>query len=75
MFAGIIDLGSRDVKIAAFDGEGWFLGSYGSMDFYRRFGQSTKRPALDMEALELDNAVQVVVTGYGRLALRLRGPR
>ncbi|MDD2497451.1 MAG: acyl-CoA dehydratase activase [Desulfitobacteriaceae bacterium] len=69
-----IDLGSRNVKVALLDSEGFRYYRYDTMEFYRRYGQRVGGSLrIDFPALGLPRAEKVVSTGYGRLTVQVEG--
>lgn len=77
MFCGL-DLGSRSVKMALFEGDQPFSCSalqfrlYDTIDFYRRFARGEEgRIFLDLPALGLDEPESLCACGYGRQAAAL----
>lgn len=73
MFLGI-DLGSRNVKIALFDGTSFKKQSFETMEFYRQYGHKANgKLVIDFAALGLAEIAAVVSTGYGRLTIEVEG--
>lgn len=77
-----IDLGSRQAKFAALEGEELlWLRDYPTIPFYRRFGSMVDGALqLDFDAMGLASAEEIrqaaiVVTGYGRNTLSLKNAR
>jgi len=77
-----IDLGSRQAKFAAFDGDRLlWLKDFATIPFYRKFGSIIDgRLRIDFAAMELDETIEpgdatIVVTGYGRNTLALENAR
>ena len=72
-----IDIGSRYVKIASFDGNGGYeLTRYDSAEFYRKYGVSTQSGfAIDMKSLKIPDDAEIVSTGYGRERASLSGAK
>jgi predicted CoA-substrate-specific enzyme activase len=77
-----IDLGSRQVKLAALAGaEMLWLRDYDTIPFYKRYGRARQGKLwLDFAAMEILEpaelaSVPVVATGYGRNTIALEGAR
>ncbi len=77
-----IDLGSRQAKFAAFEGEELlWMKDFPTIPFYRKFGSIVDgNLQLDFAAMDLAEAdridqVPIIVTGYGRNTLALKNAR
>lgn len=80
-----IDLGSREMKIVVYDGKDFLeMKKYDTIKFYKKFGKRDKgKIRIDLEDFhsnlkkvslkQLRNSDQLIVTGYGRNNLNVKG--
>lgn len=67
-----IDLGSRNVKIALFDGAEYSFSRYETIEFYRRYGcRVGESLRINYQKLCLPPVEKIVSTGYGRLTIKV----
>lgn len=69
-----IDLGSRNVKVAIWQGQVFKFLKFDTISFYRNHGSLVNgHLEVNMEALNLVDSEQLVATGYGRQTINLKG--